>query len=92
MIGRFLAVAGILMLGGCVWLAEQGRLATGPRPLPNIYTFTQLEVLSLVNTHKTMGDHVVGWITGKDCSSPRAERGDAYCMDWPDRPAPPPQV
>ncbi len=96
MIGRIVAliggVAGMLVMGGCAWLGPGGSVSPGPKPVPNAYTFMQLEALSLINTRKTMGDHVVGWITGKDCSSPRAERGDAYCIDIPDRPAPPPQV
>ncbi|BAE50144.1 hypothetical protein [Paramagnetospirillum magneticum] len=92
MIGRVLAILGVLAVAGCAWIGERGSINPGPRPLPNSYTFMQLEALSLINTHKTMGDHVIGWITGKDCSSPRAERGEGYCRDWPDRPSPPAQV
>ncbi len=91
MIWRFASLAGFLLLGGCMYLTPTG-IADAPKPLPNTYTFAHLEAFSLINTHKTAGDHIIGWITGKDCSSPRAERGDAYCMDWPGKPAPPQQV
>lgn len=93
MIGRVLVLVGLLAVAGCTWIGKQGSLTAGTSPpLPNANTFMQLEALSLINTHKTIGDHVIGWITGKDCSSPRAERGDSYCTDWPSPPAPPPQV
>ena len=85
------ALALILPLAGCFYMTREG-LATGPAPLPDPYTIMHFEVLSLINTHKTIGDHIWGWITDKDCSSPRAERGEAYCRDWPGRPPPPQPV
>lgn len=90
MIRRLPALAVIFGLGACAFVAEKGNLNTYPKT--DLYTFAQLEMLFLINTHKTISDHIVGFLTGKDCSSPRAERGDAYCMEWPDKPAPPPQV
>ncbi len=91
MILRHAHLAVVLLLCGCGFATQSG-LATTPKPLSNPYTFFQLEALSLINTHKTMGDHIIGWITDKDCSSPRSERGEEYCRDWPGRPTPPPQV
>jgi hypothetical protein len=88
---RRLFPALLLLLAGCGYIS-QGGIVSGAKPLPNPYTFFQLEALTLINTHKTMGDHIIGWITDKDCSSPRAERGDSYCKEWPARPAAPPQV
>ncbi|OAN46744.1 hypothetical protein A6A04_06505 [Paramagnetospirillum marisnigri] len=91
MIGRYAVLALVLVLGGCGYVSRAG-IGDAPKPLPNPYTFFQLEALSLINTHKTIGDHIIGWIADKDCSSPRAERGEEYCRDWPGKPAPPPQV
>lgn len=91
MIRRFIICAGVLLLGGCAYVNRAG-IADAPKPLPSPYTFFQLEAFSLINTHKTIGDHIIGWITSKDCSSPRAERGEDYCRDWPGRPPPPQQV
>lgn len=51
-----------------------------------------LEVLSVINTKKTMGDHLATWITGKDCSTIRAQREGAWCVDWPGPPPPRQQV
>jgi hypothetical protein len=85
------ALALLLPISGCYYLTPGG-FSAAPKPLPNPYTLMHFEVLSLINTHKTLGDHIFGWITDKDCSSPRSERGEAYCRDWPGRPAPPPQV
>ncbi|MCR6631563.1 MAG: hypothetical protein NVV74_16820 [Magnetospirillum sp.] len=45
-----------------------------------------------MTTKKTLGDHVATWITGKDCSSVRAEREGAWCVDWPSPPPPQSQV
>jgi hypothetical protein len=81
----------IAHLGGCMYLGPNG-FSNAPKPLPNPYTVMHFEALSLMTTHKSVVDHVFGWITGKDCSSPRAERGDSWCRDWPDKPTPPPQV
>ncbi|MGE5517869.1 MAG: hypothetical protein ACM31D_18860 [Bacteroidota bacterium] len=64
-------------------LSAEGRLAT---------ELVGLEVLSVVNTKKTVGDHIATWITGKDCSTIRAQREGAWCVDWPNPPAPPQQV
>ncbi len=91
MVRRFIILAGLLIVGGCAYMTKDG-IADAPKPLPSPYTFFQLEAFTLINTHKTVGDHIVGWITGKDCSSPRSERGEEYCRDWPSRPPPPPQV
>lgn len=64
-------------------LSAEGRVAT---------QLAILEVLSVVNTKKTLPDHVATWVTGKDCSTIRAQRGGAWCVDWPAPPAPPQQV
>ncbi|CAA7627655.1 conserved exported hypothetical protein [Candidatus Terasakiella magnetica] len=92
MIWRSAAMAGVMLLSGCGFFSASG-FKVAPTPLPDVYTFMQLEAFSLINTRKTVADHIIGWITGKDCSSPRAERGETYyCIDYVERPAPPPQV
>lgn len=91
MIWRFAILSSVLIIGGCAYMNRAG-IADAPKPLPNPYTFFQLEAFMLINTHKTVGDHIIGWITDKDCSSPRAERGEEYCRDWPSKPAAPQQV
>ena len=39
------------------------------------------DVVSLANTQKTMADHVMSMVSGKDCSTLRAETGDDYCIE-----------
>lgn len=81
----------LLPLGGCYYLTSTG-FGTAPKPLPDPYTMMHFEALSLMGTHKSIVDHIYGWITDKDCSSPRAERGEAYCREWVGKPPPPPQI
>ena len=44
-----------------------------------------LEVVSVINTDKTLADHVMSIAYGRDCSTIRYLDGDYYC----DRPPPP---
>lgn len=49
------------------------------------YTNTMMlsaTVVSVVNTDKTIGDHLAGWAMNEDCSSLRASKGDDYCRPW----------
>lgn len=48
-----------------------------------------LDGFSLINTGKTIDDHVISLVTGKDCSIVRASQGGPYCVDIP---PPVPQV
>lgn len=50
--------------------------ACGPETLVS----TGLSMASLQTTDKTIADHAIGLVTDQDCSSLRAERGDAYCL------------
>ncbi len=90
-LGRSLTVIALLaVLAGCVEMANDGfETKLGKVKTPAL--LANLEIASLVGTKKTMFDHVATWVTGRDCSSPRAERNGAYCVDWPAHPAPPPQ-
>ena len=76
-------------LSGCF---DYGGLHTpldGLKPVP---LWLNVDVVSLTVTKKTVYDHVASAMTGQNCSSPRVEMGDgAYCTNWPDPPAPPPE-
>jgi hypothetical protein len=40
-----------------------------------------LDGISVINTDKTVEDHVISWATGQDCSLVRASMGEHYCVD-----------
>lgn len=44
-------------------------------------TFTTFEAISLINSDKTLVDHVVSIGSGKDCSTVRKEKGMTYCLE-----------
>jgi hypothetical protein len=55
------------------------------RPItPPTVTFVLADGITLINTHKTIEDHVISLITGMDCSTVRASQGDHYCLESPD--------
>lgn len=91
MIGRLAVLALAASATGCMWVGQE-ELYPGGNPPGIGATLANLEVLSVINTKKTLGDHVATWITGKDCSTVRAQREGAWCVDWPAPPAPPQQV
>ena len=91
MIRQLAPLAGILLLSGCGWVDQESFHTSGSPPGFGA-TLMNLEVLSVINTKKTLTDHVATWITGKDCSTIRAQREGAWCVDWPNPPAPPHQV
>jgi hypothetical protein len=52
------------------------------RPLtPGAITYVLVDGITLINTHKTIEDHVISLITGMDCSVVRASQGDHYCLE-----------
>lgn len=81
--GRFLLVsATVLVLAGCEAVNGTGRALT---PItPPLTSFVLLDGISVINTQKTLDDHVVSLITGKDCSTVRASEGERYCEDEPE--------
>lgn len=91
MIRQLAPLAGILLLSGCALFGRDG-IEREFGAVGDPYVAANLEILSLATTKKTIGDHIAGWITGKDCSLPRAEREGVWCVDWPGPPPPPPQV
>ncbi|GAB6054040.1 hypothetical protein JCM17960_28600 [Magnetospira thiophila] len=48
--------------------------------------FGGLEVGTVMVTDKTVGDHVISWASGKDCSTVRWEQGMTYCKEDEPRP------
>jgi hypothetical protein len=40
-----------------------------------------LDGISVINTQKTLEDHVISWVSGQDCSLVRASMGEHYCVD-----------
>jgi hypothetical protein len=53
-----------------------------PTPTPAV-SFLLLDGVSVINTQKTIDDHIVSWVTGDDCSTVRASRGERYCEETP---------
>lgn len=49
--------------------------------------YLTVEGASVVSTQKTVEDHVVSWVSGNDCSTVRASRGEKYCKE-PPKPVP----
>ncbi len=68
----------IVALSGCeAWDGTAKSL----RPLtPGALTYVLVDGISLINTQKTIEDHVISLITGMDCSVVRASQGDHYCV------------
>lgn len=91
MIRRLAPLAAMLLLSGCAIFGRDG-IETELGSAGDPYVLANLEMLSVINTKKTLGDHVATWITGKDCSTLRAQREGVWCVDWPGPPAPPQQV
>lgn len=92
MIRQLAAVACILSLSSCAWVGRGG-LESMNQPSGIGTVAINLEVASVMTTKKTLADHVATWVTGRDCSTVRVERdGDSWCRDWPNPPAPPPQL
>lgn len=52
-------------------------------PMSTTQTFWVLDGLSVINTQKTIDDHLVSWISGKDCSTIKAIKGEDYCQAKP---------
>ena len=78
-----------LVLSGCF---DHEGLRSSPLTFNPMPRMLEADVLSLGMTRKTIFDHLATWVTGQDCSTPRAERDGAYCQKWPDPPPPPPEL
>jgi hypothetical protein len=78
--GRFLTfLAAILGLCGC----DLGPPNEPAAPTVIGASVLALDAVSVINTQKTIDDHIVSFVTGQDCSTIRASKGDHYCIDEP---------
>lgn len=91
MIRRVTALGALMLLSACALPGRNG-LETDLDQVGDVNLFLSLEVLSVINTKKTLADHLATWITGKDCSTVRAQREGVWCVDWPGPPPPRQQV
>jgi len=67
------------LLTGCS-PAQNTAIAMHP-PASPFTALLLLDGVSVINTQKTLEDHVVSWVNGQDCSLVRASMGDHYCVD-----------
>lgn len=67
----FIAI-GLVALSGCELYASAPTAAT---PLAAI------EGLTVIGTHKTIGDHIASYQRGKNCSTVRLQLGRTYCEE-----------
>ena len=65
---------------------------TGCAGLPLAGVVGGAEVASVVNTDKTLTDHVASNLTGHDCSTVKVKSRGKYCIDQNSIPAPQPAV
>ncbi|MEO5375423.1 MAG: hypothetical protein H7840_14320 [Alphaproteobacteria bacterium] len=73
--------AGCIVLGGCGdWVRESSvvKTFTPPGTGPGLIG---LEMFTVINTQKTVLDHVASFATGKDCSTLRSQDGGEYCKE-----------
>ena len=66
---KLFAILSLLSLTACV---------IGTSGVPVI---SQLEVLTLMTNEKTISDSIISYVSGKDCSTVRKERGKTYCKE-----------
>lgn len=80
--GRVLiSLLSIIALSGCeIW---NGATEAVTPITPPAVTYVLADGISLMNTQKTIEDHVISAITGMDCSTVRASKGDHYCLEPP---------
>ena len=69
---RCVLLIGALFLGACS--AVEGAQSIAPQA-------ALLEGATIVGTDKTIGDHVVSFATGKNCSTVRKHLGKTYCEE-----------
>lgn len=71
-LGKALPLISLLLLAGCSAAATAPTLTA---PLLGI------EAATVVGTKKTLVDHAVSFVKGKDCSTVRANQGRTYCLE-----------
>lgn len=76
-----IVVMSLLALGGC------SLAATAPALVPPL---AGLEGASIMGTKKSLVDHYVSYVTGKNCSTLRRDEGRTYCEE--DEGGPPEEI
>jgi len=78
----FTIIACVVALAGC---GEAN--AVREDPAHHLYqigaALLGLDLFSLVNTGKTLDDHVLGVASDQDCSTVRLSQGGPYCIPYP---------
>ena len=72
MVMRLVLLLGALFLGACS--AVDGAESLAPQA-------ALIEGATVVGTGKTIGDHVISFSTGKNCSTVRKQLGKTYCEE-----------
>ncbi|OKH87081.1 hypothetical protein [Thalassospira sp. TSL5-1] len=82
---RDFAIAGALLssLSGCSGMDSTVASATGTDLLTATQWYVALDVVSIINTDKTIADHIISMSTGRDCSTVRSSMGEPYCKTDP---------
>jgi hypothetical protein len=85
---RFAFAAVFLLLAGCMstegahqLMRPLDRAALAVSPFTAYTLFGVAEVTSLINTQKTITDHILSAASGRDCSTIRAKDEGIYCID-----------
>ena len=77
----FAALFVCFLLSGCGLAKPTAGMPMSASPLA---VGVAVDTVSVINSQKTIGDHIVSGITGKECSSPRQSiHGGDYCQDKP---------
>ena len=61
-----------VLLSGCSFVDVAAKY-------PNV---VGVEMVSIINTDKTIGDHLMSWTYNEDCSTLRANEGGNYCQPY----------
>lgn len=85
-IGAGLAGAAVLALAACtngtssLQSGSAELVSSGGEVVDAAGPFVVLDAVSLINTDKTIIDHIAGGVTGEDCSTLRSMDGGHYCQ------------
>jgi hypothetical protein len=70
---RMTHVVAMMLLGGCALVEGPGTVATAG-----------VSTVLLINTGKTITDHVLSYAIDEDCSMVNYEKTKHYCHEWPE--------
>jgi hypothetical protein len=66
-------IVAMMLLGGCALVEGPGTVATAG-----------VSTVLLINTGKTITDHVLSYAIDEDCSMVNYEKTKHYCHEWPE--------